>query len=812
MLAEYNYAATAGYSRARFDWESWPSRNTIVRRGDINRWDQAIYDLKHTVCNVKDFGALGDGTTDDYAAIVAAYNAVPTGGGVVHFPPGNYKVGTALSFTSSKPVALTGPATLTFSFAAGDAITINGPTYVSVRELTLAASVTRTSTTYFLKVVSASETVIEDVVTGSATAAVSGGGIHLSGCNSPRLHAVRSNSLTGSALRLAAVSGLAASDSTFATGAALSTQPAVWLTGNATSNTFTNCHFGGCGPALSYNISGITSTGANFTVTTSATHALKADDFVVIRGASVAAYNDMWRIASVTATTIVVTSALNPGTATATGTAECVSACFYVDNSNGSCNESMIANCIFETGASPVYGIAGAYFNGRNGTGNTVVQGWTITGCYFDLGMIGLLIASMDANASHQMTAYGFSIGDNVFAGKARAIHLERVGGVTLDNNSLDWPSGSYVLDKVSAMCGLYIYAGASDAQARGITVRGNNFGWPRDFGYFGQNFATYGIVLDGAGIQDLVIVGNQIGGTTSPFGLINTPLAAGQRWKIVGNTLASGALPVNNTTYLVSVASAATVDLSQPYETYKITGTTTITSITGGWIGREIRLLFASDTMLGTGGNLSVIANRHVRAGEVVEVVFDGTNWCVAGDPSNSPDVLAQQAYGLKAWTHPLVLSLVAGTLTSQKLFFTAIPLRAGDVVTNFVVNVVTAATGAVPSTIKIALFNSDGSSRLAVTGNLASDAKWTSTGYKSFAASSPATVTTTGLYLVAILKDGVFAGVDVQVGTMSAVASASSGALGVFPWGFGGTGLTDIGSTFTPAPGTGPPWFGLS
>jgi hypothetical protein len=42
--------------------------------------------------NVKDFGAVGDGVTDDTAAIQAAQNAITSAiGGVLYFPPGRYK-------------------------------------------------------------------------------------------------------------------------------------------------------------------------------------------------------------------------------------------------------------------------------------------------------------------------------------------------------------------------------------------------------------------------------------------------------------------------------------------------------------------------------------------------------------------------------------------------------------------------------------------------------------------------------------------------------------------------------------------------
>ncbi|MDQ2787221.1 MAG: hypothetical protein M3Y58_19705 [Chloroflexota bacterium] len=45
-----------------------------------------------TTLNVKQYGAAGDGTTDDTAAIQAAIDAVPASGGTVLFPPGTYIV------------------------------------------------------------------------------------------------------------------------------------------------------------------------------------------------------------------------------------------------------------------------------------------------------------------------------------------------------------------------------------------------------------------------------------------------------------------------------------------------------------------------------------------------------------------------------------------------------------------------------------------------------------------------------------------------------------------------------------------------
>lgn len=48
--------------------------------------------------NVKDYGAKGDGVTDDYAAIIAAYNAATR---ELYFPEGTYLVNKQLTFTKS---------------------------------------------------------------------------------------------------------------------------------------------------------------------------------------------------------------------------------------------------------------------------------------------------------------------------------------------------------------------------------------------------------------------------------------------------------------------------------------------------------------------------------------------------------------------------------------------------------------------------------------------------------------------------------------------------------------------------------------
>ena len=74
--------------------------------------------LKETV-SVKDFGAVGDGTTNDASAIQAA---IDTGKGTIFFPAGTYLVNTSLNL-KLKYVALIGDGTTKTIIKAGSAIT-----------------------------------------------------------------------------------------------------------------------------------------------------------------------------------------------------------------------------------------------------------------------------------------------------------------------------------------------------------------------------------------------------------------------------------------------------------------------------------------------------------------------------------------------------------------------------------------------------------------------------------------------------------------------------------------------------------------
>lgn len=58
------------------------------------------------IVNVKDCGAVGDGTTNDTAAIQAAIDSLPANGGTVLFPVGVYGIGAPLLVSKKNTVLL----------------------------------------------------------------------------------------------------------------------------------------------------------------------------------------------------------------------------------------------------------------------------------------------------------------------------------------------------------------------------------------------------------------------------------------------------------------------------------------------------------------------------------------------------------------------------------------------------------------------------------------------------------------------------------------------------------------------------------
>jgi hypothetical protein len=608
------------------------------------------------VVNVQSFGALGDGVTNDGPAIAAAFAAIPATGGSLYFPNGRYRFNAPLVFSSTfgRPVSIIGQAEFTTilapAFPAGDAITFtgDGSTRFTASDFSINSIGPRNPGTYNLRVADCTRVNVHDISQDS----VGGGLFRFDHDVFLQLEALQGDSTNGSTLgdtclRIARCNAAAISDCIFRTGSGLvgytNCKPCLWVTGTCTGLGFDNCTFAGAGPASQFAVASVTSSGVDFTVTTTAAHDFRPGDFVVLRGMTPAAYNSMFRVATVpSSTSLTVASTANPGPATVVGTAESVATPAYIANTDfgggfASVNESRFASCIFEAIQPGLYGSAALYFDGRrslNGAQAGSLSGWNLDASnYYDQYAMGLLVSGMASNAANETVANGFSVGGGVFNARGRAIHIDQVQAVTISGEVACVPGSVIPIDDgVSESAGLYIYAGPAAPFSQGIVVADSLFGMGRNWQTINNTPYKNGILLDSPGIDDLVVHGCHCFGTSAAIGEVNSPflpLPTAKRWRVHDNILGSGTLPINNTTVIPSVASAATVSLTNLFHgVIRVTGGVNIQTINNYWFGRRLTLLFAAANTLLPGGNIAIAVNYPVVAGQLLELVFDGTAW----------------------------------------------------------------------------------------------------------------------------------------------------------------------------------------
>lgn len=119
------------------------NRTLAPTGGNTARTLQAIFG-DHL--SVKDFGAVGNGITNDTAAFQAAHDALPAGGGAIFVPAGTYLIRPTITLT--KPIVIQGTgqhsAVLTTDQATGTLFSASG-SGTQFRDLRITASVTRTA-------------------------------------------------------------------------------------------------------------------------------------------------------------------------------------------------------------------------------------------------------------------------------------------------------------------------------------------------------------------------------------------------------------------------------------------------------------------------------------------------------------------------------------------------------------------------------------------------------------------------------------------------------------------------------------------
>ncbi|HYX71658.1 MAG TPA: glycosyl hydrolase family 28-related protein, partial [Nitrososphaera sp.] len=64
-----------------------------IERAGIAQPPKSPSPVSSVIINVRDFGAKGDGSSDDATAINSAQKSLPDGGGTLYFPEGTYAIG-----------------------------------------------------------------------------------------------------------------------------------------------------------------------------------------------------------------------------------------------------------------------------------------------------------------------------------------------------------------------------------------------------------------------------------------------------------------------------------------------------------------------------------------------------------------------------------------------------------------------------------------------------------------------------------------------------------------------------------------------
>lgn len=148
------------------------------------------------------------------------------------------------------------------------------------------------------------------------------------------------------------------------------------------------------------------------------------------------------------------------------------------------------------------------------------------------------------------------------------------------------------------------------------------------------------------AGVNDRIIYANNLitNLAVGASGGINATDAGATNISIVGNTVtdapATGSISGSDGAWAsgnfvpgnaCNVASAATINPHGSIvacDRIRVTGTTTITSMTAGALNRVVTLTFASALTLTDGGNLLLAGNFVTTADDSITLISDGTNW----------------------------------------------------------------------------------------------------------------------------------------------------------------------------------------
>ena len=298
----------------------------------------------------------------------------------------------------------------------------------------------------------------------------------------------------------------------------------------------------------------------------------------------------------------------------------------------------------------------GPYVNNIQVTGNVFKLGSGVTSPIFLSGAWGL-----SEFVVKQKAVVAGNIIEEAGTTTAASITVKGFNLATIVNNQREAPSVAFSRfieidnNQISVVTGNETTFGCINVRGNGSSPNGNSYGNQPESIIIANNviddFTMQGAVLleSISSCEEMTIAHNhfrnQTDSSTINGSITTSGTVAITNLKVFGNTanFANTAKHIPNgtptvTTYLsrdntwdaavIAVASGSTITLPLYGDTFSITGTTTITSIVAATTGRKVTLIFAGILTLTDGSNLKLAGNFVTTADDVITLVSDGTNW----------------------------------------------------------------------------------------------------------------------------------------------------------------------------------------
>lgn len=579
--------------------------------------------------NVRDYGAVGDGSTDDTPAIAAALTAAEAVSGAVYFPTGVYAC-TALTYSSGNVDFYgDGPDAAILKETSATAALITGSVSggrCSFRNLQFATTGTRTtgnplsSMTGFQRISYGNV-----IVRGSADIGyfTSDQECSFTDCNWKTI------ANPGYVVRFVSA-GFLTTKSIFLQ-AATGTSPAIWIQGTSTSHNIVGGEIDGCGALYSYAGSAVSVSGSTVTATISSA-AFSVGEVIVFNSGSPSSLNGYARVTSVNSTTVVATS-MNAQSSSGTATVTSIPCALEIDNAgNFPVNESLLDGVLFSAVGSTTQNLTAAiYVNGLYSP--ATIEGWAVENCYFDQGSVNVVLAGYNAGTGDDSSVFRWIFSGCHFCGNDNLVAIPGLGAIWVNNASdVTLANCQGLSDAIKSQTPpsswVYAWSGGNAPFCVGLKIIGCSWGNSTlNSGTPGQGIATYGITFDGT-IADVQLTGNTFWGQTAAANLVNTPFSGTSIVTNSGNIFTTGtALPTGGTV-LPDIASSTTISPQFGYNTLNLTGTTTVQTINPLYYGQDLTLLCASGVTFGTSGN--ILVGKTVPAGGAIHLVFRNPSWYI--------------------------------------------------------------------------------------------------------------------------------------------------------------------------------------